>query len=209
MHSSYLNHCLKLLIFVFSVLTVPPAYSSSLKCSKIQGKSSFVQNNWIKYDAHDVRPFTGGQQGNADLWETPIDNPRLILKFNSGSFDSLIAEAKWLRWLNSHGLGVKFLGFTQLKDRLAIVIDKVSERNVILKEPNKIDTPEEYLSYFNEMGVSVTPKMISEIENATQFLTKGNVLAVDLQFLLTETGRVVLIDPESFRIGPNKVFTHV
>lgn len=124
---------------------------------------------------------------------------------------SMRNEAFWLSWLNSHGIGVPFLGFTKIDGQIGIVTELIEGTHVVLKEPSADEPSRHYVDHFNRYGISGSKKYLKEIDRIIDLLIANNVMMFDLQFMFTSTGEMHLIDAEGFQIydpsNPNHLFT--
>lgn len=108
-------------------------------------------------------------------------------------------EARWLLWFNALGVGAKFYGFTFIDGQIAIVVERVTEPNVVLKEPNESDPISDYRKEFAQKKIRVTKETIASLNKVIDLLLEHQVMGYDLQFLLTQSGKLVLIDTEGFK----------
>jgi hypothetical protein len=161
------------------------------------------------------RPMTG-QSGTADLLKGKYQGREVVIKYrNTSNYPPSLAreaaekrrinekelyrEAQNLIFLNSHGIGVRFLGFTRTKGDLALIIEKVQGPHAILKEPNDREDAEWLADRLTDQDYWISKNALIQFEKVLQLLEKHQIVPVDLQFLLTKDGELVLIDPEGFQ----------
>ncbi len=112
---------------------------------------------------------------NAGTYEGHWEGRTVFIKvLNEGSG---IHEAAWLTFLNRHGLGARFYGLMTMKNRWALVMDKLPGEN------SKMMTR--------------APAELPEMERQIRALFHLHVQPRDLQFMVGD-GQVVLIDTGRF-----------
>jgi hypothetical protein len=101
-------------------------------------------------------------------------------------------EIKWLEKLNAADLGTKFLGITKYRNEVYLVTEFVDGKN------SKFG-PE-------SSGIVLTKKMEAEIKRQIELLIEMDAFPDDVQFMLTHSGQVILIDAEFESISeiPNR-----
>jgi len=137
-----------------------------------------------------------------NLEASPLDNQTIAKLRKTAYEDDIREEGLWLKALNKFKIGVKFYGFSWIRGNLGLVIEKVTEKHMVLKEPDEPETMQMFrnlLQMKTEKGFRVTKETIQELDRILDLMIKNEIMAGDLQFLLTESGRLILIDPELFR----------
>ena len=196
-------------LLLLPTLGLATSVSPSLSCESVHGLSFLSRHIFAADKVSGLKYFTG-DDGSAYLRSGVFNGKPVILKFRDMSmygddtvsrFESaLIQEGEVLRWLNQYQLGVHFYGFTRIEGHLALIVEKVTEKNITLKEPNESDSKAAFTMALKKKGILVTKETLNEFILAIDILAKNQIMPFDLQFLLTASGKLILIDPEGFRL---------
>ncbi|MGZ5280581.1 MAG: hypothetical protein ACXWC9_11585, partial [Pseudobdellovibrionaceae bacterium] len=182
------------LLKTFQIPTIPA--SEILDRRYFQGEEGLAKLESGSYQGHFVIMKYRDSRVSPDDQSISAKARRALAK------DKISHEAHWLQVLNRLKLGIKVFGTTEIYGHPALVIERVTEKNMTLKEPDTLED----LQYFRnllqlrtEQGFRVTKETIQELDRALDLLAENQIMAGDLQFLLTQSGRLVLIDAELFR----------
>ena len=211
-----------LIILLFNV--IQPFAFGELACRQLFIEDQNLNQNIEIDQVRNLRPLKS-VDGSAVILTGHFGSDDVVVKYRTSNvyleFDPVFHkervqayekefenEANWYKWLNAHNIGVKYFGMSAVDGQKGIVIGRVKEKHVLLKEPNDDATVEDYRHQFERQKIKITAATIKELDRVINLFIKNNVMPFDLQFLITQTGQLILIDPEGFRLHqPNDYFT--
>lgn len=109
-----------------------------------------------------------------------------------------LTRGQWYGWCDAKRIGVAYYGTYGSGSRRAFLLERLS-RHVSITDGCR-DEAEEIKAYWNE-------RSIADWARIKGVFLAGGVSPADLQIVLEETGRLVVIDPEMFelsRVRPNR-----
>ncbi len=200
-----------LILFIAITFKFAIVHAGAVSCISLFEGNKQAQQTWSKdlipKEQIVHRRIFNGDQGTASLQSGRYKGQSVIVKYRipytreAITYDKTELEngGRWLKWLNAQDIGVKFFGFTKVDGRPGMVIERVTESNKILKEPNNIDEVADEVKRLKRSKIVANEQTISELNRAIDTLIANNIIAVDLQFLITTSGKLILIDPDAFR----------
>lgn len=205
----------QLLLGLALIVTLFPWEIQAAESCQSVFSTSTADSSYISFDKFkEVQTFPVSS-GTATMLRAKVADARVVIKFRSFegytkdmeslkteqvriARNSLVKEANWLRWLNARQIGVPFVGFTSVRNNLALVIKEVAEPNILIKAPNAVSEIKSIVSEIRSQGFYTTSETIAEFKRVAKILEEAVIMPVDIQFLLTSSGKLILIDPEHF-----------
>ena len=168
--------------------------------ANIRNPDDFANRDWESYpyiSLASLQPSEYSNNGdrNRGMFEGLLGGKRVVIKFVAHARG--YNEYQWLKFLNHYGLGPKVFGFTKgwrVNGTRSQVLYAV-----VMEQIEGVNTKN-----FHSSAFLAQKSAIAEVERTGDLLSKHGVVANDLQFLITKTGRAILIDPEHFEIDPSR-----
>jgi len=177
-----LSHDIRLLKFIVNQIR------------NLRKATDFPQIEWAALENLSLLTGAGGK-GNAGIYKAVHQNKHVAIKVlnlsTRSSESGMVREAKTLLQLNKLNLGVEFIGFTRTpKGELALVTQFLSGTSVSMHQDSHHEAGNQ---------AKITSQTLSDVlTTAKGLIFLGYQITIDMQFMITNEGRALLIDPEFF-----------
>lgn len=199
---SYANICSEVLANSQNTLILPENFGSSSAQKLSKQEIDFLKDTIFKkrsvIDFYQIDPSefknlvemkTNGK-GNLSIHTGIFRGQKVVIKISNPQMrpeSQVINEAKWLMFLGQLGIGPKFFGIYRNKEGFLVLVMEFIEGQSI-----NMSTQD-----FSQVNVNTTTlKRIEEIAEILRDL--GVKYAPDIQFMVTPSGQLKMIDPEYF-----------
>lgn len=211
-----LQQALAVVLTTFLTVSMPVLVHAEITCASIltpQTSPASFRSHFNQYKSLDQIPFISLESYDSvveETKETGMGTEKILRASRNGreyfvkvskarvdrqglplrTLEDILNEASWANGLNSYfGLGPKFYGVTIYEGRYALIFDW--SQGFHLHE-GLHGAPFRLIE-------SDKQKIIHEMTNTVKTLIDADVDPIDIQFRLSDEGKAILIDTESFR----------
>ena len=177
-----IKYILALAILVSTILS--PVAFANMKCADFfNGKIRHIKRQIVppiqeisNSEFTNIKEFKYADFG---IYKTAFYNGKKVFLKSKSNHDR---EVMWLSVLNSYGLGVKLVGVTKIDNADYVVTEFIEGTNSKFA--------------YSAVDVVLTAAMVAEVKRQTRFIVDMGASPVDVQFMFTRDGKVILLDTE-------------